>query len=174
MAIFLYHVIPFKTVPRRCFVTKERGKLMWAIRDKHAQDATQSDNFTFLAKGVDFKGVVNFDGTIRIDGRVEGEVHTTGTLIVGEQAVIKGIISAGTVMNSGKIDGTVTATSKVHLQKPGILIGDIHTPGISIEDGAHFHGMCDMGAHKRDNHAEPPTDVRDVTVHRGKDQAVAL
>jgi cytoskeletal protein CcmA (bactofilin family) len=147
---------------------------MWAIRDKHAQDADQNDNFTFLAKGVDFKGVVNFDGTIRIDGRVEGEVHTTGTVIVGEQAVIKGIISAGTVMNSGKINGTVTATSKVHIQKPGILIGDIRTPGISIEDGGHFHGMCDMGAHKWDDHAEPPSDSHDLTVHRDTAQTIAL
>jgi cytoskeletal protein CcmA (bactofilin family) len=121
---------------------------MWALGEKHAQETADGENFTFLAKGVDFKGVVTFDGTIRIDGCVEGEVHTTGTLIVGEQATVKGIISVGTLMTSGKINGTVTATAKIHIQKPGVLMGDIRTPGISIEDGAHFHGMCDMGAHK--------------------------
>ena len=85
---------------------------MWALGDKSAQETSDSDNFTFLGKGVDFKGILNFDGTIRIDGRVEGEVHTTGTLIIGEQAVIKGILSAGTLMTSGKVNGTVTATAK--------------------------------------------------------------
>ena len=148
---------------------------MWALGDKHAQDATNSDNFTFLAKGVDFKGILNFDGTIRIDGRVEGEVHTTGTLIIGEQAVIKGILSAGILMTSGKINGTITATAKVQILKPGVLIGDVRTPGISIEDGAHFHGMCDMGAHKWvDEHSSPSKNVHDLASHRGKAWAVDL
>jgi cytoskeletal protein CcmA (bactofilin family) len=148
---------------------------MWALGDKHAQDASASDNFTFLAKGADFKGILNFDGTIRIDGRVEGEVHTTGTLIIGEQAVIKGILSAGTLMTSGKINGTVTATDKIQILKPGILIGDIRTPGISIEDGAHFHGMCDMGAQKWvDENSSSPKNVHDLAFHRGKARAADL
>lgn len=148
---------------------------MWAIGEKHAQDTGDSENFTFLAKGVDFKGVVNFDGTIRIDGRVEGEVHTTGTLIVGEQATVKGIISVGTLMTSGKINGTVTATAKIQIQKHGVLIGDIRTPGISIEDGAHFHGMCDMGAHKWvEEHPPASKHAYDLHDHRGKMRASDL
>ena len=105
------------------------------------------ENFTLLGKGVDFKGVVSFDGTVRVDGRVEGEIHTTGTLIVGEHAMIEGIVSAGVLMNSGKINGTITASEKIHILKPGVLVGDIRTPLIAIEEGSHFHGMCDMGAH---------------------------
>lgn len=148
---------------------------MWALGDKRAQDSTDSDNFTFLGRGADFKGILNFDGTIRIDGRVEGEVHTTGTLIIGEQAVIKGTLSVGTLMTSGKINGTVTATSKIQILKPGLLIGDIRTPGISIEDGAHFHGMCDMGANKWvDENPSPHKNVHDLTAHRGKARAADL
>jgi cytoskeletal protein CcmA (bactofilin family) len=121
---------------------------MWTIGDKKIQAAGEDQNFTFLAKGVHFKGVVNSQGTVRIDGSMEGEVHTTGTLIVGEHAVIEGIVSAAIVMTSGKINGTVTATDKVQILKPGAFMGDIRTPAISIEEGAHFHGMCDMGADK--------------------------
>ncbi|MCP9455611.1 MAG: polymer-forming cytoskeletal protein [Nitrospira sp.] len=122
---------------------------MWGISgEAKAKAENGSEHFAFLARGVDFKGIIHFEGTIRVDGRVEGELHTTGTLIVGEQGLIKGHISAGTVMTSGKINGTVTASERVHITKPGILIGDIRTPAIAIEDGAHFHGMCDMGAHK--------------------------
>ena len=148
---------------------------MWALGDKQAQDTDDSENFTFLAKGVDFKGIVSFDGTIRIDGRVEGEVHTTGTLIVGEQATVKGIISVGTLMTSGKINGTVTATAKIQIQKHGVLIGDIRTPGISIEDGAHFHGMCDMGAHKWvEEQPASPKYGHDLTGQRNKMRASDL
>lgn len=148
---------------------------MWAIGEKNAQAGSDNENFTFLGKGVDFKGVVNFDGTIRIDGRLEGEIHTTGTLIVGEHAVIKGIVSAGILMTSGKINGTVTATEKIQIMKPGVLIGDIRTPAISIEDGAHFHGMCDMGAHKWvEEHPMPNKNVHDLTAHRGKVRSTDL
>jgi cytoskeletal protein CcmA (bactofilin family) len=142
---------------------------MWALGEKNPQASGNDENFTFLGKGVDFKGVIDFDGTIRIDGRLEGEVRTTGALIVGEHAVIKGIILARTMMNSGKINGTVIATENVQILKPGVLIGDIRTPAIAIEDGAHFHGMCDMGAHKWvEEPSSPNKNVYDLTSHRGK------
>jgi cytoskeletal protein CcmA (bactofilin family) len=120
---------------------------MWATKERNQQAEQGSENFTLLGKGTDFKGVVSFDGTIRIDGRVDGEIHTTGTLIVGEHAVIEGIVCAGVLMNSGKINGTITAVEKVQILKPGVLVGDIRTPVIAIEEGSRFHGMCDMGAH---------------------------
>ena len=118
---------------------------MWPRKEQVVQTEPDYENFTLLAKDVDFKGVVNFDGTVRIDGRVEGEIHTTGTLIVGEHAVIKGIVSAAVLMNSGRINGTITAVERIQILKPGVLVGDIRTPSIAIEEGSHFHGMCDMG-----------------------------
>jgi cytoskeletal protein CcmA (bactofilin family) len=118
---------------------------MWSLKDRQAEAEPDHENITLFAKDVEFKGVVNFDGTVRVDGCVEGEIHTTGTLIVGESAMIKGVVSAGILLNSGKINGTITAAEKIHILKPGILVGDIRTPLISIEEGSHFHGMCDMG-----------------------------
>ncbi len=147
---------------------------MWAIGEKQGTDATPNENFTFLSKGVDFRGILSFDGTIRIDGRVEGEINTTGTLIIGEQAIIKGVISAGVLITSGKVNATITATAKIQIQKPGILIGDIRTPGISIEDGAHFHGMCDMGAHKWVEEQSSSKTVHDTTTYRGKARSSSL
>jgi cytoskeletal protein CcmA (bactofilin family) len=121
---------------------------MWGIKEQTIAVEQDPDNFTLLGKGVDFRGIVNFDGTVRVDGRVEGEIHTSGTLIVGEQAIIKGIVSAGVLMNSGKINGTITASEKIQMLKTGVLVGDIRTPLIAVEEGSHFHGMCDMGAHQ--------------------------
>ena len=74
---------------------------MWATKERNQQAEQGSENFTLLGKGTDFKGVVNFDGTVRVDGRVEGEIHTTGTLIVGEHAVIEGISSEAMVDAAG-------------------------------------------------------------------------
>jgi cytoskeletal protein CcmA (bactofilin family) len=132
---------------------------MWAMKERPQQSDQASENFTLLGKGVDFKGILSFDGTVRVDGRVAGEIYTSGTLIIGEHAVIEGIVSAGVVMNSGKINGTVTAIEKIQILKPGVIIGDIRTPVIAIEEGSHFHGMCDMGDYHWGGERDQPIDV---------------
>jgi cytoskeletal protein CcmA (bactofilin family) len=148
---------------------------VWTIGEKNSQDGGGTENLTFLGKGVDFKGVLKFNGTVRVDGQMEGEVHTTGTLIVGEHAVITGTIEAGTLMTSGKINGTVTAIERIQILKPAVLIGDIYTPSIAIEDGAHFHGMCHMGDHRWVDEDQPQDrPVRDLSSHRGKVHASDL
>ncbi|MFQ5992436.1 MAG: polymer-forming cytoskeletal protein [Nitrospiraceae bacterium] len=142
---------------------------MWRRNGKQKTSLRDDENFTFLGKGVDFKGVVNFDGTVRIDGRLEGEIHTKGTLVIGEHAQIKGVISAGSLVCSGKINGNISATEKVELMKTAVLIGDVRAPSFSMESGAHFHGMCDMGATKcfTDDHQDIDK-VHDLAAHRGK------
>ncbi len=149
---------------------------MWSLAEKKPAgvSAAEDENFTFLGKGANFKGVVHFEGTVRIDGRLEGEVHTTGTLVVGDSAVIKGIVTAGTLMTSGKIKGTVTVTEKIQLLKNGMLVGDIRTPSLSVEEGAHFHGNSDMGDKWVDEQVSLPSNVHDLTAHRGKARAAEV
>src|SRR5438094_672745 len=81
---------------------------MWSKREKGNVYTMNGDEpFTFLGKGAQFKGIIHFEGTIRIDGRLEGEIHTKGTLMVGEHAVIEGDISADVVVSGGHIDGNI-------------------------------------------------------------------
>lgn len=142
---------------------------MWGNKEKRKRPLVDEENFTFLGRGVDFKGVVNFEGTVRIDGRLDGEIHTKGTLVVGEHAVIKGIVTTGTLISSGKIKANVTATEKIQVLKPGVLIGDIRTPCFTMEEGAHFHGFCDMGDNVWDADDHTDSDkVHDLAAHRGK------
>ena len=84
---------------------------MWG--DTKKQPVAEDDKFTFLGKGTSFKGIVTFDGTVRIDGRVEGEVHTGGAVIIGESAIIKGVIAAGSVTISRRVKGSISAQHKV-------------------------------------------------------------
>src|SRR5229473_6589756 len=97
---------------------------MWSKRDKDNLYTMNGDEpFTFLSKAAQFKGIINFEGTIRIDGKLEGEIHTKGTLVVGEHAVIEGDISADVVISGGRITGNVVASEKVQLLATGIVIG---------------------------------------------------
>jgi cytoskeletal protein CcmA (bactofilin family) len=143
---------------------------MFELTGKKKTTDETDENFTFLGRGVNFKGVIHFDGTVRIDGHIEGEVHTKGTLVIGEHAVIKGLITAGTIICGGKIKATITATEKVQLLKPAVVIGDVRTPAIVIEEGAHIHGMCDMGVNKMSEQVEQGAkaieNVHDLAAHR--------
>ena len=58
------------------------------------------DNITLLAKGVVLKGEIHVEGTVRIDGRLDGEIQTKGQVIIGEDGLVQGTITAGTVISS--------------------------------------------------------------------------
>lgn len=125
---------------------------MWGTdggKKKGSAMTSDDEVFTFLGQGDYVKGTIQSEGSIRIDGRVEGEIHAKGTVTIAEHGLITGEIMASTVICSGRINGNVTAREKVHLLKPGELIGNIQTPSVVLEEGSHFQGMCDMGAHAR-------------------------
>lgn len=134
----------------------------------------EEENITLLARGVLIKGEIRVEGTVRIDGRLEGEIHTKGTVVIGEDGVVQGTISAGTLINSGKIKATVTAVERIQLLKTGVLIGEIHAPSFAIEDGAKFQGLSDMGVSSfGDEPHKLPNNVREIAAQRGKVMALA-
>lgn len=104
----------------------------------------------FVGKGVEFKGTISYSGTVRIDGFLDGEIHTEGTLLVGEEAVITAKVSAGTIVCMGKITGDVSVKEKIKLLAPAVLNGGVKTPMISIEDGVLFNGTLEMSQAVRD------------------------
>lgn len=109
----------------------------------------QAEITAFLGKGTEFKGVLNFEGTIRVDGKVEGEVVSKDTLIAGDGAYLQGEITVGTIITSGRIVGNVTASQKVHVLAPANIQGNIRTPKLIIEEGVTFDGKCEMAAEKK-------------------------
>lgn len=109
----------------------------------------QAEISAFLGKGTEFKGVLSFSGTIRVDGKVEGEIVSKDTLIAGDEASLQGEIAIGTLISSGKIAGNITASQKVHILAPGVIQGNIITPTLIIEEGVLFDGNCEMAGQKK-------------------------
>ncbi len=129
---------------------------MWSYQKKRQTAMPLDENLTFLGKGVVLNGVATFEGIVRIDCRFEGKLRVNGTLVVGSDAIIKGTISAQAVVNSGKIFANITASQKVQLMKAAVIIGDVSTPAFTMEEGAHFHGQCNMGALEEGRWTEDP------------------
>lgn len=109
----------------------------------------QSEITAFLGKGTEFKGVLSFEGTVRVDGKVEGEVISKDTLIAGDGALLQGEITVGTIISSGKVIGNINATQKAHILAPAHIQGNIRTPKLIIEEGVTFDGKCEMTGEKK-------------------------
>ncbi len=100
---------------------------------------------TILGKETSFKGVLTYEGTVKIDGKVEGEIIAKDTLIIGEDAEINANIDVGRLISRGKIKGNITVKDRAEFFAPAVLHGNIQTPVIIIEDGVVFEGKCEMG-----------------------------
>jgi cytoskeletal protein CcmA (bactofilin family) len=106
--------------------------------------ASRGEIKAFLGEGTDFKGILTFEGTVRVDGKLEGEVYTKDTLIVGESAVVNAEINVNTIVISGVVRGNINATGKIEVHRPGKLFGNVNTPSLFIEEGVIFEGNCTM------------------------------
>ena len=108
-----------------------------------------------LANDVEIKGSIKFSHDLIIDGRIEGEVHSDGSLTVGENANIKGEIKTRTVIIFGKVEGNITVQERCELKSNAILVGDITAGTLSIEEGATFMGQSSVGKRREGNKAAP-------------------
>lgn len=129
--------------------------------------------FTFLARGFEFKGMLTFEGTVRIDGTVRGEIRSNGIIDLGEHAVVEGDVSAGSITAGGKIIGNVKATERVHLLSTAMLRGDVTAPLVQMDEGVSFHGTCQAEGNARKRAPEESREAATQTPkgripHRGE------
>lgn len=114
----------------------------------HGANFDQANVVAFIGHGVEFSGVIKYHGSVRVDGRLDGEVHAEGTLYLGEQAVITAKITAQSVISKGQITGDIKAKEKVQLLAPAKMDGSVKTPSLLMEEGVLFNGTCEMGPQK--------------------------
>src|SRR5436190_6186363 len=105
----------------------------------------------FLDRGASFKGELEFEDTMRIDGRFHGKIMSKNELIVGESATIEGDVHVGRVAISGTVIGKIVAAQRVEIHRNGKVYSNIDTPALVIEEGAIFQGNCVMGEKKPAN-----------------------
>ncbi|MFT4577627.1 MAG: cytoskeletal protein CcmA (bactofilin family) [Nitrospinales bacterium] len=115
---------------------------MWKDKENMKKDDAQIK--AYMGEDTVFNGSLTFDGTVRIDGKFEGQVITEDTLIVGETGHLIAEISAGTVICMGRVEGTVMASKKVEIHSTSRVVGNVKSPALYIELGGVLDGTCDM------------------------------
>jgi cytoskeletal protein CcmA (bactofilin family) len=98
----------------------------------------------YLGKQTIFEGKMTFEGVFRLDGKFEGEIFESGTLIVGETASVKGKVGLHTIIINGTVEGEIYAKARVEIHSTGKVCGNLYAPILTINEGGIFEGHCKM------------------------------
>ncbi len=100
---------------------------------------------TLLDKDAEFEGKLTFEGSVQINGKFQGEIFSSGMLIIGEGAEVDAQVEIDAVIIQGRFKGKIKAKSRIEMHPPAVVKGDISSPGLVISEGALFEGNCSMG-----------------------------
>ncbi|ABR49292.1 protein of unknown function DUF583 [Alkaliphilus metalliredigens QYMF] len=99
---------------------------------------------TLIGKNTSFVGTFHAEGTVRIDGKIDGEINVKGDIFLGETSLITGNVNGSNVLLAGKVEGNVHTSEQLRITATGILCGDIEVKSFIVDENAQFHGNCKM------------------------------
>lgn len=103
---------------------------------------------TIIGKGTHLEGKIEVNGGIRIDGEVKGKITCSDTLTVGSDGIVEADLEAKHIIIEGKVNGNIFTSEKLELQSTSVVIGEFTTKRLMVEEGALFHGKCNMREEK--------------------------
>jgi cytoskeletal protein CcmA (bactofilin family) len=110
---------------------------------------------SIIGEGTRFNGEFDLNGLLRIDGDFCGTVRTKGKVLVGKNGRAECVIYAGTVVIGGIVRGNIFAVEKVVILSTGIVLGNISTPRLIVEEGVIFNGQCKIFKPESSQPAKP-------------------
>jgi cytoskeletal protein CcmA (bactofilin family) len=99
-----------------------------------------ADGYSVIDQHLSIAGDIATDGTVRVDGRVEGTLHRTNTMIVGTGAVVVGNVEAREIVIGGEVNGNLVVSGRVEVKPTGVVRGDIRAAAVMLEEGGTVHG----------------------------------
>jgi len=108
-------------------------------------DMPKTGEFAHIGKSVVIKGELSGSEDLYVDGTVEGTIQLQGNnLVVGPNGHVHADVNAKGVIVQGKLEGNIRASDRAELRKSAVIVGDIVTQRIAIEDGAYFKGKVEI------------------------------
>ena len=112
------------------------------------QPAPQASGaISIIAPGTKIVGDCETDGTLRIEGTVEGTVKAAKAVVVGKDGVVRGDIHTQDAVIGGHVTGTVVAHSRLELQATCVIDGEIKARRVKLDEGGKVNGQINMGEH---------------------------
>lgn len=111
-------------------------------KDKHMVEGTSSQNI--IAQGTKIVGDFNSEGDFRVDGMIEGNIKTTGKVVVGKEGFIKGTLQGTDAYFEGKFSGKLALSGTLTLKSAAHIEGEVVVSKLAVEPGATFNVTCVM------------------------------
>ena len=109
-----------------------------------------------IGSDVEIIGTIKSSGTVRLDGKLDGELICGGNAILGKSAQVKGNVTATSVSIEGKINGNLLAKDKIEMKATATVNGDIKARRLSVEDGVTFVGRSEVNPNSQPVPAPQP------------------
>ncbi len=100
---------------------------------------------TVIGPDTQIKGEMTFEGSAKILGKFDGKIVSKGEVQIGQGAVCKATIEAGTVIVDGEVSGNITARERVKLNTSAKVTGDMVAKTLIVAEGAAFQGQYQVG-----------------------------
>ena len=116
-----------------------------------------SEEITIISHGVKVEGKVSSNGSIRLDGTIQGDINCQGNVTIGESGEVFGKVNGQSITIGGKVEGIINAKEKLMLESKSNLKGVVFTIILVIEAGARFDGKSNMGDSRATTSVSPET-----------------
>lgn len=110
---------------------------------------------SIIGPGMRVVGDCDTEGTLRIEGTVEGTVRAGKAIVVGKDGVVDGDLTTQDAVIGGRVTGSVTAESRLELQATSVIEGKIRARRIKLEEGGTVNGTVQIGEVSQDAEPEP-------------------
>lgn len=140
-------------------------------KSKHVATIETSTQQNIIAKGTKIVGDIASQGPFRIDGTVEGNVKTSGKVVIGKTGFIKGTLQGENADFEGKFSGKLILSGTLSLKSTAHIEGEVHTSKLAVEPGATFNATCSMKGTVKALPNEPVKSRQPETAQRPERQA---
>lgn len=114
---------------------------------------------TVIGPGARLEGNLVSAASLRIEGRVKGQVTAEGDVIVAPEAHVEGDIRARNVTVAGRYSGNITSAGTLEFASTAKVEGNIVCASLIVNQGAVFTGQSDMeGDVEAKTYTEPQTE----------------
>jgi cytoskeletal protein CcmA (bactofilin family) len=106
---------------------------------------TRDNVISIIGPGMRVIGDCDTDGTLRIEGTVEGTVRAGKAVVIGKDGVVKGDVVTQDAIIGGRVTGSVVAESRLELQATCVVDGEIRARRIKLDEGGLLNGTVQTG-----------------------------
>ena len=106
-------------------------------------------SMTFISEGTQITGEISVEHDLRVEGSIKGSVSVGNALVVGPTGRIEGDVKARSATLAGHTTGNIHTQEKLVLEAKSVLMGDLQTRELVIQEGAIFQGKCAMDVDMR-------------------------